>query len=99
MIPYGLQQVPGNPHTSDTSCLKDGPNRPMGSAHETSASCTRVSEQPWGEVRLKGLFTQSCPTLCDSVDWSPTGSSVHGILQALERVAIPFSRGSSRLRD
>ena len=54
MIPYGLQQVPGNPHTSDTSCLKDGPNRPMGSAHETSASCTRVSEQPWGEVKLKG---------------------------------------------
>ena len=26
--------------------------------------------------------TQSCPTLCDSVDCSPPGSSVHGILQA-----------------
>ena len=44
---------------------------------------------------------QSCPTLCDPVDCSPPGSSVHGILQAriLEWVAISFSRGSSRPRD
>ena len=43
------------------------------------------------------LAAQSCPTLCDPVDCSPPGSSVHGILQAriLEWVAIPFSRGSS----
>ena len=47
------------------------------------------------------LVAQSCPTLCDPMDCSPPGSSVHGILQAriLEQVAIPFSRGSSRLRD
>ena len=34
-------------------------------------------------------------TLCNPVDCSPSGSSVHGILQAgiLERVAISFSRG------
>ena len=40
---------------------------------------------------------QSCPTLCDPMDCSPPGSSVHGILQArlLEWVAIPFCRGSS----
>ena len=38
---------------------------------------------------------------CDSMDCSPPGSSVHGISQArtLEWVAIPFSRGSSWLRD
>ena len=44
---------------------------------------------------------QSCQTLCDPVDCSPTGSTVHGILQAriLEWVAISFSRGSSRPRD
>ena len=44
---------------------------------------------------------QSCPTLCDPMDYSPSGSSVHGILQAriLEWVAISFSRGSSPLRD
>ena len=41
--------------------------------------------------------TQLCPTLCDPVDSSPPGSSVHGILQAriLEWVAISFSRRSS----
>ena len=36
---------------------------------------------------------QSCPTLCNPMDSSPPGSSVHGILQArvLEWVAISFS--------
>ena len=40
---------------------------------------------------------QSCPTLCDSMDCTPPGISVHGIFQArvLEWVAISFSRGSS----
>jgi len=40
---------------------------------------------------------QSCLTLCDPVDCSLPGSSIHGILQAriLEWVAISFSRGSS----
>ena len=44
---------------------------------------------------------QSCPTLCDPVDCSLPGSSVHGILRAriLEWVAILSSRGSSRPRD
>ena len=39
---------------------------------------------------------QSCPTLWDSMDCSPSGSSVHGILQAriLEWVAISFSTGA-----
>ena len=47
------------------------------------------------------LVTQWCLTLCDPMDCSPPGSSVHGILQArvLEWVAISFSRGSSRPRD
>ena len=45
--------------------------------------------------------TQSCLTLCDPIDCSPPGSSVHGILQAriLEWVASPFSRGSPWPRD
>ena len=43
------------------------------------------------------LVIQSCPTLCDLIDYSPPGSSVLGILQAriLEWVAIPFFRESS----
>jgi len=41
---------------------------------------------------------QSCPAICDPMDCSPLGSSVHGILQGriLEWVAMPSSRGSSQ---
>ena len=48
---------------------------------------------------LKSL--QSCPTLCNPMDCSPPGSSVHGILQAriLEWVVMPSSRGPSQPRD
>ena len=44
---------------------------------------------------------QSCPTLCDPMDGSPPGSSVHGISQAriLEWVSMPSSRASSPPRD
>ena len=44
---------------------------------------------------------QSCLTLCDPMDCSLPGSSVHGILQAriLEWVDIFFSRGTSQPRD
>ena len=44
---------------------------------------------------------QSCPTLCDPMDCSLPGSSVHGISQArvLEWIAISSSRGSSQPRD
>ena len=47
------------------------------------------------------LITQLCPTLCNPMDCSPPGSSGHGIFQARipERVAIPFSRGTSWPRD
>ena len=46
-------------------------------------------------------LAQSCLILCNPMDCSPPGSSVHGNLQAriLEWVAIPFSRGSSQPRD
>ena len=47
------------------------------------------------------IVVQSCLTLCNLMDCSLPGSSVHGILQArlLEWVAIFFSRGSSQPRD
>ena len=52
---------------------------------------------PTGEV----LVVQSCPTLCNPIDCSLPGSSVHGIIQAriLEWVSMLFSRGSSQSRD
>ena len=44
---------------------------------------------------------QSCPTLCDPMDCSLPGSSIHGIFQArvLEWVVMPSSRTSSQPRD
>ena len=47
------------------------------------------------------LVTQSCPTLCNPMDCSLPGSSVHEISQAriLEWVAISFPRGSSQSRN
>ena len=44
---------------------------------------------------------QSCLTLCDPIDYSPPGSSVHGIFQEriLEWVAISYSKGSSGPRN
>ena len=51
--------------------------------------------------KVKVLVAQSCLRLCNSMDCSPPGSSVHGMLQAklLEWVAIPFSRESSWPRN
>ena len=47
------------------------------------------------------VCTQSCPTLCDPMDCSSPGSSVHGIFQAriLEWVAISSFWGSSQPSD
>ena len=47
------------------------------------------------------LRPQLCPTLCNTIDCSPPGSTVHGIFQAriLEWIAISYSRGSSRPKD
>ena len=52
-------------------------------------------------IRLKVKVARSCPTLCDPMDCSPPGSSVHGILQARipKWAAISLSRGSSWPRD
>ena len=51
--------------------------------------------------RCEGEVAQPCPTLCDPVDCSLPGFSIHGILQAriLEWVTISFSRGYSWPRD
>ena len=50
--------------------------------------------------QVKVLVAQSCPTLFNTMDFSPPGSSIQVILQArmLEWVAIPFSKGYSQRR-
>ena len=63
--------------------------------NKRDAHISKWSEVKWTEV------AQSCLTLCDLLDYSPAGSSVHEIFQAriLEWVAISFSRRSSLPRD
>ena len=57
--------------------------------------CMYVCMYVFINVRVHAQF---CPTLCDPMDYSPPGSSVHGIFQVriLEWVAISFSRSSSQ---
>ena len=56
---------------------------------------------PSKQTNVFAMSLKSCLTLCDPMDCSPPGSSVHGIFQTriLEWVAIFFSRGSSQSRD
>ena len=67
-------------------------------AHRASRiSSTYHTQAAWRKCEV----TQSCLALCDPMDYSLPGSSVHGTFQArvLEWVAISFSRGSSQPRD
>ena len=60
-----------------------------------------LQSSQWPHKALCAKSLQSCPTLCDSVDCSLPGSSIHGIYQVkiLEWVAVSSSRGSSQRRD
>ena len=73
-------------------------NRLQGWRSSSEPSVESVCVRAWA---LHAQSLQSCPTLCDPMDCSPPGSSVHEILQAriLEWVVISFSRGSSWPRD
>jgi len=53
------------------------------------------------KMKSESEVTQSCPTLCNPMDCSLPGSSIHGIfhVRILESVAISSSRRSSRPRD
>ena len=66
-------------------CPWDSPGKNTGVGCHFLLQCIKVKSE--SEV------TQSCPTLSDSMDCSPPGSSVHGIFQArvLEWGAIAFS--------
>ena len=51
--------------------------------------------------KMKVLAAQSCPTFCDPMDWSPPGSSDHGISQArvlewIETYALPYIKLDSQ---
>ena len=60
-----------------------------------SSELTRSPSLSFLNCESESEVAQSCPTLCDPVDWNLPSSSIYGILQAriLEWVAISFSRG------
>ena len=66
-------------------CPWDSPGKNTGVGCHFLLQCMKVKSE--SEV------AQSCPTLGNPMDWSPPGSSVHGIFQArvLEWGAIAFS--------
>ena len=62
---------------------------------QTLISVSIYTHPPSSKVEVKVLVAQLCLTVCNPMDCSQSGCSVHGTLQARiqECVAIPFSRG------
>ena len=81
-----------SPHVCVCVCVCVCVTESLCSTEEIDTDCKQT---------MKVLLAHSCLPLCNPMDCSPPGSSVHGIFQAriLEWAAIPFSRGSSRPRD
>ena len=95
-VPYsGRSPGGGHGYPLQYSCLENLMDRGARQAmvHRVTNSWTRLKQL---SMRCCSVV-QSCPTLCDPLECSPPGSSVHGILQArtLEWVAMPSSRRSS----
>ena len=68
---------------------------------ETQSKDLKGNNMFTAHFQSESEVTRLCPTLCDPVDCSLPGSSIHGIFQArvLEWTAISFSRGSFRPKD
>ena len=85
-----LTCLPRNPYVGQEAALR---------SEHGSTEWFKIGKRAWlGYILSLCLFNS---TLCNPVDYSLPGSSVHEILQAriLEWVAISFSRGSSQPRD
>ena len=93
-------------HCSEKPTYPHEESRPLTATRESPCAAAKTQRRQSKTQKTQALskvsllngsvkFAQSCPTLCDPMDYS-----VHGILQAriLEWVAVPFSRGSSRPR-
>ena len=96
----------GNGNPFQCCCLKNPMDRGAWRAtvHAVAKSQTGLSDSQFHFpvcVWACADLLQLSPTLCNFLDCSLAGSSVHGILQGrtLEWVAVPFSMGSSPLRD
>ena len=91
-LPRLLLWVPRNSEACRNACSKKERRYKM-KGH-------MFNSRPGTLACLRAKSFKSCPILCDPVDCSPSGSSVHGTLQArrVEWVAVPSSRGSSQPR-
>ena len=72
----------------------DSPGKNIGGGRHFLLQCTKV--------KIESEVSQSCWTLSDPMDWSPPGSSVHGILQAKEYwsgVSLPSPESRSVLSN
>ena len=87
----GLGRSPGGGHGNPLqySCLENPTDRGAWLATVSLWGHERVGH----DLATESELAQSCPTLCDPMDCSLSGSSVHGIFQArvLEWVAVSFS--------
>ena len=82
--------------------LKKVPSPAINHRKVSSVLCDNLNKgRGYTHVCVHAKSLQSCPTLCDPLDCSLLGSSVHGIPQArkLEWVAMPSSRASFQPRD
>ena len=91
----GKSPITGRPWTQSTVLLV---KTPMGRFTNWPSCAVQSPPKPTGS-RVKVLVTQSCLALCNPTDCSPSGASVHGILQAriLKWVAISYSREASQV--
>ena len=91
---------PNGYHDSSCGGLNGGPQKIYPPRTYGGLTCYKVFANVICAAVLCSVI-QSCPTLCDPMECSPPGSSVHGTFQVRipEWVAISFSRGSSQPRD
>ena len=76
-------------------------DKALGGSPGVPAFCSDKAQGTHTYLCPRAELLQSCLTLCNPMDCSPPGSSVHGVLQArvLDLVAMSSSRGSSWPRD
>ena len=89
------------PWTGESGGLLSTGSHRVGHDWSDLAAAAAAERLVYSKVKGESEVTQSCPTLCDPMDRSLRGSSIHGIFQArvLKWVVISFSRGSSPPRD
>ena len=87
----------------ETEASKDLNGNPSGGKEEVPKKSREprdnIQSTSTMKVKSESEVTQFYPTLCEPMDCSPQGSSIHGIFQArvLEWVAISFSRKLLRI--